>query len=107
MKHFLVFFLVVSLVFSPINFSFFVNVSPVSAIDLVITKDTEWSELQIISGYVTVEKGVTLTIKKGTAVKFEGQSGLDIQGNLMLKAPQVIQCFFKREMPLTQMIITR
>ncbi|PIX91897.1 MAG: hypothetical protein COZ27_00355, partial [Candidatus Moranbacteria bacterium CG_4_10_14_3_um_filter_41_65] len=95
-KHFLVFFLVVSLVFSPINFSFFVNVSPVSAIDLVITKDTEWSELQIISGYVTVEKGVTLTIKKGTAVKFEGQSGLDIQGNLNVEGTPSDPVFFQK-----------
>jgi len=74
--------LILIFVFSPINFSFFVSVSPASAVDLMIEEDTEWSGLQTISGYVTIVNGATLTIKHGAIIEFEGRSGITVEGNL-------------------------
>lgn len=84
-RYFLVFFLVISLVFSPINFSFFVHISPAQADDLSIEEDAVWSGLHTLSGYITVANDATLTIEAGAIVEFDEWSSLDIFGSLRVE----------------------
>ncbi|HHB11902.1 MAG TPA: hypothetical protein ENK62_01720, partial [Chromatiales bacterium] len=52
-----------------------------------ITADTTWSatNVYVVSGYVVVRPGVTLTIEPGTVVKFESQAELRVE-QAVLKA---------------------
>jgi len=88
--------LILIFVFSPINFSFFVSVSPASAVDLMIEEDTEWSGLQTISGYVTIVNGATLTIKHGAIIEFEGRSGITVEGNLRVNGTPSDPVLFRK-----------
>ncbi|MDP3956954.1 MAG: hypothetical protein Q8Q10_00435 [bacterium] len=96
-RYSLVFFLVFSLVFSPINLSFFANSSSAEAADLMIETDTEWSGVQTISGYASVISGVTLTIKKGAVIEFEGQSTLDVAGSLVVEGTPSEPIVFRKK----------
>jgi len=63
----------------------------------MIEENTEWSGLQTISGYVTVKNGATLIIKKGSIIEFEGQSILDIQGNLRVDGTPSDPVMFRKK----------
>jgi len=96
-RYFLVFFLVFSLVFSPIDLFFFANSSSAEAADLMIEADTEWSGVQTISGYASVASGITLTIKKGAVIEFEGQSTLDVSGSLVVEGTPSEPVVFRKK----------
>src|SRR3990167_560839 len=96
-RYFLVFFLVFSLVFSPIDLFFFANSSSAESADLMIEADTEWSGVQTISGYASVASGITLTIKKGAVIEFEGQSTLDVSGSLVVEGTPSEPVVFRKK----------
>ncbi|MEI8097082.1 MAG: hypothetical protein WCG73_03175, partial [Candidatus Moraniibacteriota bacterium] len=96
-RYLFVFFLVVSLVFSPINFSFFMYISPAQADDLNIEEDTVWSGLHTLSGYITVANDVTLTIEAGAIIEFDEWSSLDIFGSLRVEGTPDNPVIFRKK----------
>lgn len=50
-----------------------------------VEADTAWAGLAIVNGSINVLQGVTLEIKPGTVVFFEGNSEVTINGNILAK----------------------
>lgn len=86
-KYFLVVFIAFSLVFSPLNFSLLLQTTMAEGEGVPpeeVTGSVVWSENRTVSGMVVVQSGATLTIQKGVVVEFDGQSQIDVSGNLII-----------------------
>ena len=49
----------------------------------VIDQDTTWSDTIFVTGDVTINNGITLTIDPGSTIKFTGHYKLNVQGRLL------------------------
>lgn len=87
-RYLFVFFLTLSLAFSPINFSFLSQVFSAqgeTTSEETITGSVVWSENRVVRGVVTVKSGATLTIQKGVTIEFDGQAWMDVNGKLLIE----------------------
>jgi len=51
-----------------------------------ITEDTTWNEVAyLVTGHVTIQAGVTLTVEQGVIVRFNRGTYLDVKGHLQAK----------------------
>lgn len=84
---------------SPISFTkiFFHEVPNAEAADRTISEYEEWTTDQEIDGYILVESGATLVIKKGVTVTFKSGSRIDVEGRLISKGTQNSPVKFKKE----------
>lgn len=79
-----------SLIFSPIDFSYFLDI-PFAQGEVLSSEDSngdiyeEWSGLETVSGYRSIDYDVTVTVKPGTIIEFEGQATLEVSGTLLIE----------------------
>lgn len=74
------------IIFSPVNFSFFLNSSSAQTVpDETISGAVVWSENRVVTGTVTVQSGATLSIKKGVMIEFDGKAQINVNGNLSIE----------------------
>ncbi len=89
-RYFISLSIALSLVASPLDFSSFLGV-PFAKGDVVSNEDDdgntyeEWSGTEMISGYRSIDSSVTVVVKPGTILEFEGTATLEVWGKLLIE----------------------
>lgn len=90
------------LIFAPIDFSYFLTSSASGEVFSGEDETTgdpyeEWSGVETVSGYRSINSDVTVTVKPGTIIEFEGRATLEVFGKFFVEGTPSNPVVFRKK----------